>query len=255
MKGKLGACCMVILVLSLLQPTYGCQLRKRIQWLGTGKSVEADLDGDGKVECVTLYTKPRKYEWSLRVDDRLLEDGCGLQFCGFAVIDLDTTDRYKEIVVRLSGPGEGDFYSIYEYRNKNIRRIGIVGDVIEFYGDGSMIVRDYSMSFWVRTVKYFITRQRTIEVVPQEFYYVGVEGVVKESFPIYAKRGSKVVVDVVKPREKILILLSDCSYKEPGKQWIDPAKQWYLVRTERNLLGWIFMKSVSRKIGGIVWGG
>lgn len=238
----------VLMLCLFFQSLYAQGTEKRVVMLGPGKKAQADLDGDGKVEVVTLYAKPGGHRWAIWVnDDKVFVDSSSIDFDGFNVIDLDTTDKYKEIVVRLNGPCT-DFYVIYEFRNKSIRKIGAVGEVAQFCGDGSIIVKDYSMSFWTRTLKYVLTRQRTIELVPQEFYYVGKEGVVEKGFPIYAKRGSKVVVDIAKPGEKVLILLSDCSSEEP-------EQNWYLIKTERNILGWIYMKTFGGKIGGLVWGG
>ncbi len=248
MNKKLRVWSVVMFFLTLLQPLDAQVARKRVVWLGPGKEVKADLDGDGKMERVTLYAKPGGHRWALWVnDDKVFVDSSSIDFDGFNVIDLDTMDKYKEVVVRLSGPCT-DFHVIYEYRNKTIRRIGDVGEVAQFCRDGSIVVKDYSMSFWTCTLKYVLTRQRTIKLVPQEFYYVGKEGVVEKGFPVYAKRGSKVVVDVAKPGEKVLILLSDCSNDVP-------EQNWYLIKTERNILGWIYMKTFGGKIGGLVWGG
>ena len=81
---------------------------------------------------------------------------------------------------------------------------------------------------WDRSAKKF-------RRVPQAFYYVGVEGKVVRSFPIFRAQSGSQVVARLRPKNAFLILV-----------W-DKKSNRYLVRSESGLVGWAKPETLNSK--------
>jgi hypothetical protein len=159
-------------------------------------------------------------------------------------VDIDTSDKYKEIAVHNPGPSEDDEYAIYWYDGKSIKAMGVLSRWPKLFGNGIVLVDDW-MGFWSKKDKYVLNKKtRGLELIPQEFYYVGAEATVKEIFPIYETRDGSTIVANLAPKSKILILLCDCS---PG-EYMD---KWYLIKSETGILGWTRPKPFHEKLDGL----
>jgi hypothetical protein len=157
----------------------------------------------------------------------------GESFDGFAIVDINKGDKYKEIAVHSPGPSDDDEYFIYWYNGSTINEVGQIGRWPRFTGNGIVYV-DSWISFWQNTDKYVLTKQRRLQLVPQPFYYVGVKSTVKKSFPILASRESKSIVANVREGSRIFIVLCDMSSVSQNDYDI-----WYMIRSESNLVGWV----------------
>jgi hypothetical protein len=72
-------------------------------------SASADLDGDGKVDKITLQPiADDSSRYRLRVGSASIEGKLGDEADGLQVIDLDTRDRFREIAVHTPGPSSDD---------------------------------------------------------------------------------------------------------------------------------------------------
>lgn len=208
------------------------------------KMVKVDLNGDGKVEEVSISIKDM--EFLLKVDKASIKGELNGEVHGFAIVDIDTTDQYKEIAVHTPGDSDDDEYLIYWYDGKAIKEMGKLSRWPEIPGNGIVLVNDW-MGFWQKRDKYVLdNKTRTLQLVPQELYYVGIEAAVKESFPIYKTRTGSEIVANLKPDSKIFILVCDPS---PA----DYDSHWYLIKSETGLVGWATLGSFAGKVEGLPW--
>ncbi|MCX7829847.1 MAG: hypothetical protein N2445_02130 [Acidobacteria bacterium] len=209
------------------------------------KNAQVDLNSDGKVDIVSIATFENGNRYILSINDSkvdgMFEDG---ECDGFAIYDIDASDKYKEVAVHTPGPSDDDVYAFYWYDGKTIIKMGEVSRWPEIKGNGIVLVYDW-MGFWQKTEKYILEKNtRKLVNVPQEFYYVGIEATVQKTFPIYKTRDCKEVVANLKEKSKILIVLCDPSPK-------NFQKNEYLIKSESKLLGWCNEKTLLDNVSDL----
>ena len=137
-----------------------------IQPIEMGKTLLADLDGDGEPEMITvrrslddrgsyvnkLYFQVNDLYYHGSDFGKLVPSGY-LHYSTFHLVDLDTSDRYKEILILESGDVENkghflryDQGQMIPISGKNINGIELSGERVSICGDGRVITndRDYS---------------------------------------------------------------------------------------------------------------
>jgi len=203
----------------------------------------ADLNGDGKKEKISISGVTNLGDFVLQVDRVFIKGKLCDRTNGFTIVDIDTNDKYKEIAVHTHGPSDDDEYLIYWYDGKSIKEMGKLWRWPKFFGNGKVLVKDW-MGFWLRTKKYILTKERTLKLVPQEFYFVGVGGTVTKSLPILEERNGKEVVANLRVGSKVLIVLCDTSPEDYGDYW-------YLIKSDTNILGWVKQRDVYDYLEGL----
>jgi len=211
------------------------------------KSAEVDLNGDNKTEKILLTDTTELGDFKLKIGEYSvtgkLEEG---EPDGFIVVDIDKNDKSKEIAVHTPGPSDDDEYIIYGYSGHSIDTMGNLARWPTFFGNGIIHVKSW-MGFWSKTEKYVLHKgTRSLKRVSQEFYSVGIEVIVKDSFPIYKTRKGKQLVAYLKPISNINILVCDPSSE-------DYSSHWYLIKSSPGLIGWAKLGSFSRKVEGLMW--
>lgn len=193
---------------------------------------EADLNGDGIDEAISVSEITQRGNFVLQVGEQTIignmMDGEFIQ--GFAIVDIDTTDNKKEVAVYTPGTSADDMYDIFGYDGSSIFEMGKINRWPQFMGDRIVIVHNW-MGTWLQTKKYFLTHERELKLVPQEFYFVGIETEVLGDLPILADRNSQQIVTTLKTNDKIVVLL--CA---PSDYW---SENWFLIKSPNGLLGWV----------------
>ena len=216
------------------------------------QQAEVDLNGNGKPEKITFNTDPKTQKFTITVAGSSQSGDYEPDFGipkGFALVKIDKTDKYREIIIMCPRASDANMYYIFAYDGTSLNKIGEFSRSVEFPGDGSVLVDDWE-GFWVIHDTYVLEKpQHTLKKVPQEFYYVGVPATVKKTFPIYSTPNEPTVVANVKPKSKVMILL--CA---PFKENLEGPK-WYLLKTETGLIGWIKEEIIQDRLGGISWAG
>jgi hypothetical protein len=226
------------------------------------KTAFADLTGDGNKVTIT-YTADAQNDGgftlkistvTLHVADKAMESPSGFQLA-----KIDSSDRYTEIVVYEPAGSDWNDYLFYWFDGHAIHRMN-AGDRLLFFGypsfpgNGCMYAAQW-MGFWQATNKYQLDKKtHTFKFVPQEFYYISapdeqghdkpVYGTVRKSIPIYETRTKKAVVANLRVGSKVLFLLCDHT-----------ANNWYLVKSESGLVGWINELSIQPNFDGLDWAG
>lgn len=220
--------------------------------------LKADLDGDGTPETVKLTTTRGandEQSFTLTVNvatvTRKLELEADVEM---KIIDVDRSDKFKEVLIQGVGASDYSYTFVYHYDGKALIEIlkaeGQGG--VEFSGNGIALQSDW-MGFWTRKRKHQLdnTTQRFREV-PQEIYYVGIEGKVKETFPVYERRGATTVVANTRAGSTMLVVACDPSPHCTGDT--NDACHWYLIKTETGLLGWVRLETLRDK-AELPWAG
>ncbi|RKH93237.1 hypothetical protein D7Y04_41255 [Corallococcus sp. AB038B] len=201
------------------------------------KSAQVDLDGDGKPDAVSL-TAGEDGKFTLKVGGATLKgDASGNEVPGFQVVDLDTGDKWKELLVQTLGElDDGHRYFVYGYDGKAVKLLGNVHALTEAKGNGIVLV-DRWMAFWQKRDKYTLDRKAWKLVhVPQELYAVTAEpgkevtATVKKSFPLTQSRTGSAVLATTAQGSKVTVLAASV----PAK-----GEVLYLVRSSTGLLGWV----------------
>ncbi|WP_375755663.1 hypothetical protein [Corallococcus exercitus] len=201
-------------------------------------SASVDLDGDGKPEAVS-FTAGKDGQFTLKAGAATLQaNASGNDVSGFTVVDLDTGDKWKELLVHSLGNTDDDHrFFLYGYDGKALKSLGDVHALTEAKGNGIVLV-DRWMGFWQKRDKYTLDRKAWKLVhVPQELYAVGVdasaagvEATVKKSFPLAQGRTGSAVVATTAQGSKVRVLAASV----PAK-----GEVWYLVKSSTGLLGWV----------------
>ena len=201
-------------------------------------SAEADLNGNGRVEQITVSVIPgRQYNFVLKIDEDSIKAKLFAGVTdGFIIVDIDTTDEYQEVAVHSPGPSADDEYLIFGYNGRSIKEMGRLSRWPKFFGDGIVIVEGWMMGFWAKKDKYILDKEkRSLELIPQEAYYVGLQAQVREEFSIYkARRDTIVVADLVRGNKVVILLYF--------------PRDWYCIKSERGIVGWIRLQEPWNKM-------
>jgi len=208
-----------------------------------------DFDGNGKPEEAVLSKITEDGYFTLSVGSVLirgkLENG---EADLVKAVDIDSSDRKREIAVHTSGPSDDHEWLLYRFDGKNLAEIGRIFGSCDITGNG-IILSEQWMGFWIRKEKFVLDdATKKLKAVPQQFYFVGVEAKVKKSFPIFRTRTSKEVVANLMEGSTVLFVVSDLSSGEYGDEW-------YLIKSKTGLLGWARIAAIQENVEGLPWAG
>ena len=137
-----------------------------------------DLDGDGKPETIDLNISVSKdANYTLFVNDLSISGWADNPSQGFHIVDIDPSDRYKEIIVEAYGPSN-DYDSYFYYYDGNSLIFmgsteGLCGSDRTVAGDGTVFgrTRGHLLHTWFYTDEYRLNSSRLLEHVPKDLYY------------------------------------------------------------------------------------
>ncbi len=222
----------------------------------TPSPLSADLDGDGKPETIALRWTEDNPRFTLQVGGASLpvDTGTGTRF-EVEVVDLDKGDTWKELVVSATGEVDSEHrVYFFGYDGKALKRLGDIHTFDpEKLGGNGIVLSDTWEGFWTRRNKYVLDRKQwKLREVPQEFYAVGVEATVKQSFPLTFGRGAgakeTTQVALLAKDSRIQVLLAAPS-PQKGK---GPA---FLIKSTTGLLGWTTQTELEQKTEGLPFAG
>ncbi|NOJ80471.1 hypothetical protein HNV28_19425 [Myxococcus xanthus] len=209
------------------------------------KSASVDLNGDGTPEAVSIQFDEPKNEFILKAGSATIRGpGDDNEPAGVFIVDLDSRDKRKELVVRTGQTDYDQRSYIYGFDGKALKLLGTVPALTEAKGNG-IILSDSWQGFWNRRDKYVVdAKTGKVSEVPQDLYAVGVEATVKQSFPLARSRTDKSAVATLAQGSKIQVLAAAPSgRKDEG--------YLYLVKSSTGLLGWATAKDLTGKTDGL----
>jgi hypothetical protein len=200
-----------------------------------------DLNSDGKSEFISLTKlNDGTYGYRLAINESEIVGDLADPINGFAMIDIDKLDKYKEIAVHTPGPSNDDMFIIYWYNGKKIQVVDTISGWPAFKGNGIVYVGDWD-GFWVKTDKYQLNYSiRELVLIEQPAYYVGLKTKVVKEFHIYLEKSLKTEVALLAEGSEIEILLCD-------NKGIKDYNELYLIKSSTGLTGWIDLKGLIDK--------
>lgn len=207
--------------------------------LGLSYHAQHDLDGDGELDTIDLELSDYD-KCYLTINDQGVRQTSEIEpWDGFSIVDLDKGDPYKEIIIHEFGPNIIHNQAVFKYDGRWIYKLGDFSGTVILPGNGELWEINW-IGFWPSIDKY-VLRKNGKEMLwsKQPLYYVGVQAEVMATFPVYSERkGDQELIQVLKG-EKVEILLC---YKDRSS-W----NSWYMVRTEKDLLGWVDEDTLYQK--------
>jgi hypothetical protein len=229
----------------------------------TVKAATADLDDDGKPESIRLTVTPRTdtlpLRFTLTINGVAIAgkfDDFASEIPGFKVVQIDRGSKRRQIMV--VGLGDSDFHdtAFYRWDGKRPVFLGIVPTNPDIKGNGALYARIW-MGFWTRTEKFAIdAKTGRLAHVPQPFYYVGLKAKVRTTFPIHrAPSDTAPSVAGVAPNSDIEILLYQPRASRSGSPGYSEENDWYLIKSETGLCGWVRMKALRENCVNLPFAG
>lgn len=215
-------------------------------------ALEADLDGDGRPEKLSIASGDGAY--TLKVGGTSVTGQVGEKTVhGITVEDIDTGDRSKEIAVHITGLMDWDhLVVVYTWGAGKLSEAGRLRSLGEVKGNGILLVDEW-MGFWFRREKHQLDRAaRKLKRVPQDLYFVGfegkgIEGKVEGNVVLKRSRTDPAAIATLAKGSTVQLLACDPSPKAADDFW-------YLIKSGTGLLGWVRQKELQA-IGGLPWAG
>lgn len=206
--------------------------------------MSSDLDGDGQPERVTVALReaPKRacvvtaagveYTWATEFDEE----------CMIEAIDLDSSDKLKEIVLHDSSGTDYAREVFLRYQNKQWKVLGTIAATFsgqrEVPGAGFVLVPDWA-GFFVMRKKYVLQKEALTELVP-ELYSVDVKAKVQTSFALQLSRSNPEPLAKLKVGSEIQILAyAPTQACAAGSDAPFAPCALFLVRSASGLLGWV----------------
>ncbi|MCP3102553.1 hypothetical protein LZ198_27130 [Myxococcus sp. K15C18031901] len=213
-------------------------------------SATVDVDGDGKPESLTLeWSEDAPKPYVLKVGSATIQGASKEEaVSGFTIVDLDASDRRKEIAVHTGNTDEDARTDLFSYDGKKLKALGSVPKLTEVKGN-SIILSDQWKGFWNQRDKFtYDAKAGKVSEVPQELYYVGsLEAKVRQSFPITYGRADKKPVANLAVGSTIQVLAATLVTAPGGRS----RTYVYLVKSSTGLMGWVPGPELVEKTEGL----
>lgn len=231
------------------------------------KSIHVDFDGDGRGETVTVQIRGGQ---EMSAFD-LVCDGEPLRIEGAFATDADDFWPAMQAVpvwpgskkqwLSIHGGGSGFTDATTCLIGMKQRALAVMasfkGAEVTVPGNATVLTRTH-LGFWSRTVKWSISDEGAVQMVPQEFHFVNHGeagepapcGVIR-SFELLERREGKEVIARTRENSMVQIVLWQGSLPPAESRQLPPAELekifgepswlegWYLIRSESGLLGWV----------------
>lgn len=197
-----------------------------------GNVVLIDLDGNGIKDSITFNTDHQTFQ--LTVNDIAINGQGDCVIDSFAIVDIDTRDKVKEIVISELGPSDDPNSTFFFYNGTEIKQIGKVYSLfyrgIAFDGLGIINVRSRGtfLQTWFFDIPYHLNKNHILIKIPDQIYKTDHSLFLKQSLKIYFDRDENSDFTIIEPTTIITIIGTD-------------NKKWCFVETENGIKGWFFV--------------
>jgi hypothetical protein len=214
------------------------------------KTLHADLNGDGVGDGILFicYDPERLLDSEGFGFDRFVLDiesrftifsGVNLDATCF-IVDIDTTDSYKEIAVPESGPS-GDYATHFFYfTGDSIIFMGTLPGTYDLKVDGSGEVRTKQrgriLHTWFYPACYRLTKKHQFRFMKQELYIMNQSVTLRSNLALQTSPTDTTLAILLHPGDKGTIVGSD-------------DQRWCLFQTESGIKGWFAVERFSNIVG------
>jgi len=234
---KLAACVVVIMI-------FLCALSSKVfasDYIDSN-TPDYDLNGDGTLDPISIEYVGDKYGYDGTY--YLVVAGCKYKgrvvalYGEFEVVDLDTTDQYREIAISEVGHSNLKKTHLLWYDGQDIHYMGEIAGIDPTFDNAGGIHssrRGSVLHTWHYPADYRITSARTIEFVEQDLYPMNSHVVLSRDLQLYVQRSETRIACIVVAGQNATIVASD-------------DKAWCMLETVTGQRGW-FRCGCSR-VGG-----
>lgn len=203
----------------------------------TAVNTTIDLNGDNLQDAIVFVLDSLKMAYMIVVNTDTFRARGEYVYDKIKVVDIDSKDKYKEIVVSESGPSDDYASTFYCY---DVGRIDTIGKLEEDYNE-IMIKGDGKVSTTIRndflgTRSYVETFEllpmHRFQRIPQEWYTVDLPLTANQQLNLYKSIDDRHTSVRLKEGDKITVIRTD-------------LKQWCLVKTSMGISGWLQVKDDS----------
>jgi hypothetical protein len=215
-----------------------------------------DITGDGVKEDISIVPDADSSGFLLTVNSSKIKGKLSNgPVDGFQIVDVLADDGFKEIAVHTSGPSDDDQYIVYRFNGSTITQLAMFERWPKFLGNGIVYVDDW-MGFWKKREKYQLDQAKNqILIVPQQYYFVGIDIKINKSFPIYkyyekynkTAVAKPVIANLKETTTATILLYAPLPTTKNGGE----TPEWYLIKSESGLLGWAPLSSFIDKVDGL----
>lgn len=194
-----------------------------------------DLNSDGIVDDIRISIDSTAPTYTLRINDDVYKSDnseCLKCITGFKIVDIDTTDNYKEIEIEV-GFTAANAVEIFSYDGKIIYTGHIVS---QRYNNAGIV---YSAGLRGNEKHKLNKETKQLDLIKQPYHYSGRKIVVSGQFPIFYNQDLTTKVDEIIENSRITIILR----KEVSDV---PSDDIFLIESEDNITGWISFKTLLK---------
>lgn len=208
---------------------------------GPDDAGQIDLNGDGTMDKISFTTDGKRYTLSVN-QSRAEGQGSGIQ-SQYRLVDVDSSDPYREIVIEEHGR-DGEYMSTFYYYDGrslvSMRKVqGLCGNTDAVRGDGIVRSRTRGSLFetWYYIKEYRLNSQHRLVETPSAFYEkIGYADsnllrLKIDSLPFAVSPGSTEISFILSRDERVRFIGSD-------------NQRWCLFRTPDGRNGWLEVKNV-----------
>jgi hypothetical protein len=193
-----------------------------------------DLNGDGVKEKISIILSEDKFHYTLKVNNAKINGFAEYIRNEIRIIDIDTTDSFKEIVVYADGPSDDPTTAFFQYNGKKIIFLGEVQGNVgvneKLNGDKffTTTVRGAILHTWFHPEKYKLISGQKIIKIPQDLYKMGTKVTMASAFNLQKSRTNTKKACTLAVGDKVTIVASD-------------DKNWCMIKNAKGVTGWFNM--------------
>jgi hypothetical protein len=199
-----------------------------------------DLNGDEKKEEI-IYKNLHNAGYKLSANGSSVEDDKYTDLADFfAVVDIDKSDKYLEILISDYGPSSDDYSTFYFFNNNKLIKMGETAGVIEYNeikidgsGNFSARTRGQILQTWYFDKHYKLTSEHKLIEIPQDIYLTDYDVFVKSQIKLYTERNET---------GDYFDLLEGQIVKIVGTD----DKEWCLIETSAGKKGWFALEHFNQ---------
>lgn len=204
------------------------------------EKVFIDLNGDGKKEEI-IYENLHDAGYRLSINGNSVEESKYTNLADFfVVVDINKSDKYKEILISDYGPSNDDYSTYYIFDGSKLVKMGETAGVIEYNeikmdgsGNFSTMTRGQILQTWFFEKYYKLTSEHRLIEIPQDIFITDYDVFVKRQIKLYTERNYT---------GKYFDLLEGQIVKIVGTD----DKEWCLIETSTGRKGWIALVNYNQ---------